>query len=254
MKFYGELAITSPRRSFFSSFRSDVSTQYDLSIRYIDYQLSILVKYLTANGLLRNTLIVLTSDHGSGAGGASGSGVRRVRTDYDSFADELYHCPLAFYADGARTGQLDMLCSSLDLAPTLLDYMGMDIPRSFRGKSLLKYRKQTASNDVVIMEHLGRGPCDPAHQKARICVMNTKYKIVYEQNLLNEENGILAQAYALPAGPGKEEQHLVQGMLPEGAKSLLKIAQKRAKKIRRELQDTPPESVALSDARFRSLD
>jgi hypothetical protein len=130
----------------------------------------------------------------------------------------------------------------------------MDVPHSFRGKSLLKYRRQTAGNDVVIMEHLGRGPCDPAHKKARICVMNRQYKIVYEQNLVNEESGVLAQAYALPTGPGKKEQHLAQGMLPEGAAGLLNIAQNRAKQIRRELHHARPEVVVLGDTTVPSSD
>ena len=247
MQFYGELTNSMEHGSFFGGFLGDVSTRYDLSIRYIDYRLSILLKYLATNGLLKDTVIVVTSDHGSEAGGAAGRGVRSVRADYDSFCDELYHCPLAIYADGAEPRQLDMLCSSLDLTPTLLDYMGMDIPTAFRGKSLLRYRKQTERDDVVIMEHLGRGPCDPAHKKVRICVMNNKYKIVYEQSLLSEESGVLAQAYVLPAGSGEDEHRLAKGMLPEGAEDLLTRAQNRAKQIRREFQSGRPDTVMLTD-------
>ncbi len=117
---------------------------YDAEIRYTDGELRRLFQHLEAVGALANTLIVLTSDHGEEFG-EHGSLEGHQWTLYD----EVLRVPLIFvWPDGAagktafaqpafaQTGVRDELVQTLDIAPTILDVLGLDRPETFSGRSL----------------------------------------------------------------------------------------------------------------------
>ena len=158
--------------------------------------------------------------------------VRDDKVDVVDFADKLYHCPFAIYAEGLKPRRIDALCSGLDLAPTLLDLMGIEIPASFRGMSLLDATKVGSGRDYVLMEHLGRGPYDPVNKAARIAVMNSDYKIVYEQYLHRDEKGKLVQAFDMRNRPDEEIKLASSDTYPDVLKDLIAIAKQRIEEIR----------------------
>jgi len=207
------------------------SLRYDLSIKYVDHQIKLLFEYLDNNGMLEDTIIVFTSDHGSRDGGSGAKG----RIPLDSFHDELYHCPLSIYEKGRSPRTSGDLCSGLDIAPTLLDYLEIKIPASFRGRSLLHSDNADSGQTCVIMEHLGRGPCDPVTKCARICVMNNKCKIVYEQNLFDARTGKLLNVFDVQNGQEKEIEIGSHTELMNDIQMLVEIAKSRANEIRHDL-------------------
>ncbi|MFQ5458522.1 MAG: sulfatase [Myxococcota bacterium] len=107
---------------------------YDGAIAYTDNLISMLLHTLEQLGLMSNTLIVFTADHGEELYGH----------DYyfehtASLYESVLHVPLIFrFPDGLGAGEVDStLVQSLDIAPTIVDYLGLESPSSFEGESLL---------------------------------------------------------------------------------------------------------------------
>jgi hypothetical protein len=91
---------------------------YDSTIRTFDEHVEAIVERLRASGRLEHTIIVLSSDHGRDWT------FRRV--------------PLMFFfPDGAERGVVRGNVSMIDVAPTLLEYLGQPIPSWMEGQSLL---------------------------------------------------------------------------------------------------------------------
>ncbi len=106
---------------------------YDGEIRHVDDQLSRLFGRLRAQGLLENTIVMLTSDHGEEFM-EHGSIEGHQWTLYD----EVLHVPLIIcFPDGRGAGtRFDPIVQTIDVAPTLLDLAGIPSPETFEGRSL----------------------------------------------------------------------------------------------------------------------
>jgi arylsulfatase A-like enzyme len=92
---------------------------YDDAISDVDADFEVVMKYLEARGTLDNTIVVFNSDHGI-----------EWRTDV--------RIPLIFFfPHNAHAGRLSATAQLLDVAPTLLDYLGVDRPPWMAGRSLI---------------------------------------------------------------------------------------------------------------------
>lgn len=106
---------------------------YRGEIRYFDYWLGQIIDELKKQGLLDNTIIMVTSDHGEEFldHGLLGHGT--------SLYDELLLVPLVIYDGrnkiaGGRT--ITTETSHLDLLPTMLELAGLPAPATLLGRSL----------------------------------------------------------------------------------------------------------------------
>ncbi len=109
---------------------------------YVDENLNELFGFLSREGLVDCTLMVLTSDHGQEFWdhGCFGHTAR--------FYDELLHVPLILFGPGIRSQVNRGLVSQLDIAPTILDFYGIAVPENYRGCNLLS----TFTNRFIISE------------------------------------------------------------------------------------------------------
>lgn len=105
---------------------------YVESLKTTDDFIGHVVEALKTNGLLSNSIIIVTADHGEefmeegyyGHGGESSS-------------DRLLHVPLIFYAPGfLQPKSVPIPVSTIDILPTICDLLGKNIPNSNRGLSL----------------------------------------------------------------------------------------------------------------------
>lgn len=107
---------------------------YDAQIRYLDDLVDELLKGLQERGLLENTIVVLTADHGDEflEHGGLGHGT--------SVYGELLRVPLilSFPPQLEPGRRIEHLTQHIDLAPTLLELLGLAKPPSFRGSSLFE--------------------------------------------------------------------------------------------------------------------
>lgn len=121
----------------------------------VDQQVGLLVEQLKKKGLLENTIIIYTSDNGRFQGSHG-------LFDKCLLYEEAVKAPLIVY-DGRvpeteRGFREDALISSVDMAPTILSFAGIEAPQSMQGrdftKILNKTQKRSKWRDAVFMENL----------------------------------------------------------------------------------------------------
>jgi arylsulfatase A-like enzyme len=112
------------------------ATYYGLASE-VDHHLGRVFEFLQQSGQWDDTLIVFTSDHGEQLG------------DHHLFGklgyfDQSAHIPLIVRdpraaADAGRGRQVDSFTESVDIMPTILDWLGLAVPRHCDGRSLLPF-------------------------------------------------------------------------------------------------------------------
>jgi choline-sulfatase len=112
--------------------------RYDGEIRYADEALGRFFERLHALGLYDRTLIAVTADHGETLDEPTH---RRYFSHGLVAYEEDAHVPLIVHEPaGTRrlsTVDADAAVLSIDVAPTLLDLLGVDVPGEFEGRSIL---------------------------------------------------------------------------------------------------------------------
>ncbi len=123
-------------------------------ITMVDSWLGHLLRRVENMGLMENTIIVFTSDHGfyfGEHGGLFGKMTFAKKSDGSLYQhgdadaqwqrsplyEELVHIPLIIAAPGMPPGGYDGITSVVDVMPTLLDALGVDAPDYVDGRSLL---------------------------------------------------------------------------------------------------------------------
>ncbi len=88
-------------------------------------------------GFEENTLLMMVSDHGEPLGfGEHGHGIMRKVRPWPY--EELVHAPMLLRAPGVAAGQrISAFVQSVDVAPTICDWLGIGVHPSMQGKSLL---------------------------------------------------------------------------------------------------------------------
>ena len=100
---------------------------YKRSLSLWDLELARLLKYLKESGRLKNTIIVITGDHGEALG------------EHGYFMHSFYlynvltHVPLAIYVPGVPPRQVSTVVGQIDLTPTLWSLIGGNNSNTFQG-------------------------------------------------------------------------------------------------------------------------
>lgn len=105
--------------------------EYDNKVLQADDIIRQLIDMLTAKGYLRNSIVVITSDHGQGLGEHGVSG------HVDWLYDPQTAVPLIFMDDSLSLYQNHSLANHIDIAPTIVARLGLPQPASWQGRSLL---------------------------------------------------------------------------------------------------------------------
>jgi arylsulfatase A-like enzyme len=129
------------------------ATYYGL-IEETDHHLGRVIAQLKESGQYDRTLIIVTSDHAEMLG------------DHYVWGKEIYfdgsfHLPLVIRdprpgAKASRGSTVEAFTEAIDIMPTILDWLGADIPRSCDGRSLLPFlegRTPDRWRDAVFFEH-----------------------------------------------------------------------------------------------------
>ncbi|PSP75013.1 arylsulfatase [Halobacteriales archaeon QS_3_64_16] len=136
---------------------------YDGEIRYLDAQIEAFFEELTERGLLKESLVILTADHGDGFG------EHGYYTHPRQLHEELLAVPLLISLPGtAGAARIDTPVSTLDIVPTILDFVGGDAS-ALPGTSLL---------NLLAESEPGSGSASESHPG-----------VVYSSARLEDENG-----------------------------------------------------------------
>lgn len=119
---------------------------YIAAINRLDENVGKLVAKLKEKGLYENTVIIYTSDHGSH--------FKTRNLEYKrSCHDSAVHTPLIISGGAFKGGKNESrLVSLIDLPATLLDIAGIEIPKSYMGKSLVKQLETNEERDCVFIQ------------------------------------------------------------------------------------------------------
>lgn len=143
-----------------------VFAQYQGAVTYVDDEFGRLIDALESRGILGRTAIVLTADHGEMLG------EQDMYFVHTGLYEPTVHVPLITYFPGAgRQGvSVREVVETVDILPTVLEYLGIPEPRGIRGRSLWPLiRGEIAPPRIALVEHAGRN---------LVALRSDKYKYV----------------------------------------------------------------------------
>lgn len=154
---------------------------YYASVAYMDAQIGRLLDALKANGLDKNTIVVLWGDHG-------------MWCKHTNF-EQATRAPLIITAPGFRANQKTRaLTEFVDVFPTLCELTGLKTPNALAGKSLVSVlRKPTGSGKPYAVSQYPR----KGDQVMGYAIRTDRYRYVawFEQEF--RKNRVLANAKPL---------------------------------------------------------
>ena len=210
-------------------------------VTMVDTWIGRLLRTVENMGLMEKTAIIFTTDHGiylGDHGGLFGKGqpARRADGSPGSWLDEdatwgpnpLYkECiliPLLVYVPRIPPGVYDQLASPVDVMPTVLDFLGQDIPSFVDGSSLLPKMRDTSlpGREFVVSCEPFTNPGDPVRYVdnvlrrrgglATITVTTGEWSLLYSPDSAGSE------LYNLKSDP-RQAQNVISRR-PEVAKEL----------------------------------
>lgn len=107
-----------------------IRSLYDKKLQNLDAQLSKILTMLEKSDILKQTIIVFTSDHGEefGEHGGTGHGV--------NLYNPVTRVPLSIYIPGVKPQIREDLAQGVDIFPTLLAAVGISAPQTLYGINL----------------------------------------------------------------------------------------------------------------------
>lgn len=142
-----------PPAPFAEKFPHDL---YSGEVAYVDVQLGVLFNFLEKNNLFKNTIIIITSDHGEALG-------EKGEETHGYFAYNCtIHIPLIIYIPGSESRILDENVCHADIFPTICHILGYKVPSHIQGESLIdiiegKRRKNNQIYFESLMPYINRG-------------------------------------------------------------------------------------------------
>ena len=149
-------------------------------ITMVDTWVGFLLKSVENMGLADKTVVIFTTDHGFYFGEHGGlfgkmssdkypDGSLRPYDElgsqwsYSPLFEEIVHLPLLIRAPGITPGAYNGLSSAIDVMPTVLDLLGLDIPNFVQGRSLAPALRDGAHSgrEFVISSLPFANPGDP---------------------------------------------------------------------------------------------
>lgn len=232
-----------------------VISQYDGEIGFVDEMLGDFLTYLEQRGRLKDTLVILTSDHGDAF-------YEHGKCDHiHSLYAELTRVPWIMLGPSMPKKRIEQHVGTIDILPTVLSLMGLESDAPFQGvdrSNLLS--EEGAANDSAIYMFTGVGG-DPKHLSG---VRTSRWKLLVDQPCgvsnpncgrcaRGEQEGTMIELFDLAADPNEQEN--VADSHPSVVRDLLARLSSRlaqCETLRLEAQTPPPASQEHLDA-LRSL-
>jgi arylsulfatase len=167
---------------------------YDGEVAAFDTAVRDLFAALERRGLLRNALVIVTADHGEEfrEHGQLTHGV--------DLYEELVHVPLLLRGPGIDAGRVvDVPVSLVDVAPTILDLLGLPPEPRFVGRSLAALlRGEPARGADVLTELLPLGAGEVDRSRHRAALIRGAHKVIAERH---PDGAAVGEAYDLALDP-----------------------------------------------------
>ena len=130
----------------------DMRRAYAALITHIDYSLGHIFARLRELGVLDNTTIVFTSDHGDMLGDHH-LGAKSVHLEGSAHVPLIIRPAPAFVSDVERAGVDSSLACLTDVLPTLLAAAGLPVPEGIDGRDLLADHRAHTGRQQLVCEY-----------------------------------------------------------------------------------------------------
>lgn len=149
----------------------DIVTAYDSEIWYADQHIRQLFEMF---GWQKNTLIIITADHGEEFVEHEGRG------HGNSLYDEVIHVPLLVYFPGWRGGgvRIPEPVHTIDILPTIREYLGLEASLHAEGESLLPLLEKEGGGDRFLYSHLVRKRGEYGQDLVKEAAINGRWKFI----------------------------------------------------------------------------
>lgn len=106
-------------------------TGYDAAIAYVDHHIGIVLEELDHQGILDDAAIIISADHGDAFG------EHGIYSDHVCADECIHRIPLIIRWPGVTKAgdRSDALFYNVDLAPTICELLGINVPEDWDGKS-----------------------------------------------------------------------------------------------------------------------
>lgn len=198
---------------------------YRLGLQYVDNCLREFYQSLQAKNLLKDTIIVITADHGS----SFCMNPNRVAQSFNNCHSELYHIPLLIYDETVQPRTLKGYYTHRDVIPTLMELCGMKQPFLGRGHSILD---EAYVPEIALSERTPSGAPALLHKDAIYTARNKSYLVEYQANIFEPfESGKLQEVYDLIKDP-HELKNLAEQIDKKQIADLLGVIEHRHMQLR----------------------
>jgi choline-sulfatase len=119
---------------------------YDASLEYLDRILGSFKQALVSTRWWQRSLVVLLSDHGESLGDHGEFSHGYFIYESTLWVPLIFHWPDGAHAPAPRN---TIPAGLIDVAPTILEFLGIPVPPSFEGTSLLKSAPQAVYSETV---------------------------------------------------------------------------------------------------------
>jgi arylsulfatase A-like enzyme len=229
---------------------------YDAELRYLDDRFAELLELLEGQGVLENSLLIVTSDHGENIGDHG------FMDHQYCLYDTLLHVPLIIRLPGTRNGSriIHEMVEIKDIFATVLDCLGIEseIPHlALPGSSLLPDRLAERGPRFCMSEYLEPQPaieelrlrypgceCSQYDRRLRAVHSDDGYKFIWSSDGEHE-------LYHLPEDPSEAVN--LFGAYPEKAKELGRLLEVNLPPLKDE-QDESTEELTMPRATRRRLE
>jgi arylsulfatase A-like enzyme len=198
----------------------------------VDTWVGYLLRMVENMGLMDDTAIIFTSDHGfyfGEHGGRFGKlqfakkpdgslynfGEPNAIWGFSPLYEELALIPLLAYVPGVAAGTYDGLSSVVDVMPTVLDTMGFDVPEWVEGRSLLPKMRDPSlhGRDFTVTTVPFVNPGDAVHsvddRLRRLSHANITIVTTDEWTLLYSPGDARSELFHLATDP-KQERNVIK--------------------------------------------
>jgi arylsulfatase A-like enzyme len=197
---------------------------YHGMVKYIDDEVGRVLAKLDELGLAENTLVIFTSDHGDmvGAHGCIGKSIF-------SFYDDLVRIPLLMRLPGQipAGSVVTNPVSQIDVMPTILDYVGLELPQKIHGASLqpLINGEEIAWRDYAFCQRANAGRMIRTEQFKFTYRVKPRAVALYDLKKDPHEDTNLANDPAHAETVRKMHQRLIEVMTADGDPLVAKYKQ-----------------------------
>jgi arylsulfatase A-like enzyme len=147
--------------------KQGIIAAYHTSVSFLDRNIGMVLDELHRLNLDRDTLVVYIADHGYSLG-------QHGRFEKHCCYDPALRVPLIFRFPGRiRPGAVQDFTESIDVAPTVLDLLGVDPLPLQHGRSLRPYlegRKPATPRDYIFSQYL---------ENEEACIRTARYKFIF---------------------------------------------------------------------------